>query len=250
MVASPPFAVTLVRAATLVIVLAVWQALSLSGLVYEEVVPSLTAIARATVSIVLDPTFYYDAAVTIGEIVSGYALSVVAGIAVGLLLGLQPFLRATFIPYVNALATTPKIIFLPIVMLGFGVGPASKVALGAFAGFFPIVLSTSAGVLQVDPTLVKVARSYNLTTWQTIRKVHLPAMRVPIVTGMRLGLGVAVIAVLLSEIKFSNAGLGFLAIDFYNHFEIASLYATLVIIFLLAAAVNSGMSRLESSLQR
>ena len=250
MVASPPFAVNLVRAATLVIVLAVWQAFSLSGLVYEEVVPSLTAIARATVSIVLDPTFYYDAAVTIGEIVGGYALSVVAGIAVGLLFGLQPFLRATFIPYVNALATTPKIIFLPIVMLGFGVGPASKVALGAFAGFFPVVLSTTAGVLQVDPTLVKVARSYNLTTWQTIRKVHLPAMRVPIVTGMRLGLGVTVIAVLLSEIKFSNAGLGFLAIDFYNHFEIASLYATLVIIFLLAAAVNSGMSRLESSLQR
>ena len=67
---------------------------------------------------------------------------------------------------------------------------------------------------------------------------------------MRLGLGVAVIAVLLSEIKFSNAGLGFLAIDFYNHLKIASLYATLVIIFLLAAAVNSGMSWLERSLQR
>jgi ABC-type nitrate/sulfonate/bicarbonate transport system permease component len=250
MAAARPFAVTLVRAATLVILLSAWQALALSGLVYEDVVPPLALIARAAVSILLDPTFYYDAAVTIGEVVGGYALSIVAGVAVGLLFGLQPFMRATFLPYVNALATTPKIIFLPVVMLAFGVGPASKVALGAFAGFFPIVLSTTAGVLQVDPTLVKVARSYNLTTWQTIRKVHLPAMRVPIVTGMRLGLGVAIIAVLLAEIKFSNAGLGFLAIDFYNHFEIASLYATLVIIFLLAAAVNSGMSRLERSLQR
>ena len=180
----------------------------------------------------------------------GYAVSVIAGIAVGLLFGLKPFVRTTYLPYVNALATTPKIIFLPVVMLAFGVGPASKVALGAFAGFFPVVLATTAGVLQVNPTLLKVARSYKLSTWQTITKVHLPAMRVPIVTGMRLGLGVAVIAVLLGEIKFSNAGLGFLAIGFYNHFDIASLYATLLIIFVLAALVNSAMSWLERALQR
>lgn len=250
MATSRPLAVNLVRLATLAILLGAWEALARSGLVYQDVVPPVTAIIRAAVAILLDPTFYYDAAVTIGEIVSGYALSIVAGIGVGLLFGLRPFVRTTYLPYVNALATTPKIIFLPVVMLAFGVGPASKVALGAFAGFFPVVLATTAGVLQVNPTLLKVARSYNLTTWQTITKVQLPAMRVPIVTGMRLGLGVAVIAVLLGEIKFSNAGLGFLAIGFYNHFEIASLYATLLIIFVLAALVNSAMSRLERALQR
>jgi len=247
--ARRPLGVAAVRAITLVVVLAAWEALALSGLVYQDVVPPLGPIVAAGISILLDPTFYHDAAVTIVEVLVGYVLSTLAGVAVGLFFGLLPFARAALLPYVNALATTPKIIFLPIVMLAFGIGPGSKMALGTIAGFFPVVLSTTAGLLQVDPVLVRVARSYNLSTWQVIRKVYLPAVRGPIVTGMRLGLGVTVVAVLLAEIKFSNAGLGFLAIDSYNHFRIADLYAVLIVIFLLAAAVNAGMSRLERSVQ-
>ena len=238
-------AVTLVRIVTLMVVLGAWQAFSLSGVVYQDVVPSLGPIAAAGVAVLLDPTFYWDAAVTVGEVLVGYVIATAAGIAVGVALGLLPFVRAVCLPYVNALATTPKIIFLPIVMLAFGVGPTSKMALGAVAGFFPVVLTAVVGILQVDPVLVRVARSYNLTVWQVIHKVYLPAVRGPILTGMRLGLGVTVVAVLLAEIKFSNAGLGFLAIDSYNHFRIAELYAVLIIIFLLAAAVNALMARLE-----
>jgi ABC-type nitrate/sulfonate/bicarbonate transport system permease component len=240
-----PYTVALVRIVTLVVVLGAWQAFSLSGLVYQDVVPSLGPIVVAGYHVVLDPSFYWDAAVTISEVLVGYLTSALAGIAVGIVLGLLPFVRRTFLPYVNALATTPKIIFLPIVMLAFGIGPTSKMALGAVAGFFPVVLSTAAGILLVNPVLIRVARSYNLSGWQVIRKVYLPAVRGPILTGMRLGLGVTVVAVLLAEIKFSNAGLGFLAIDSYNHFRIAELYAVLVIIFLLAAAVNALMARLE-----
>lgn len=240
-----PAAVALVRAATLVVVLGIWEAVALSGLVYADVVPPLLPIAKAAIGIIVDPTFYWDAAVTIVEVLVGYALATAVGVAVGLLLGLLPFARAAYMPYVDALATTPKIVFLPIVMLGFGIGPASKMALGALAGFFPVVLSTAAGIVQVDPVLVRVARAFNLTRRQMITKVYIPAVRGPIITGMRLGLGVTVVAVLLAEIRFSQAGLGFLAIDFYNHFDIPSLYAVLLIIFMLAAAVNGGMSRLE-----
>jgi ABC-type nitrate/sulfonate/bicarbonate transport system permease component len=240
-----PAAVALVRAATLVVVLGIWEAVALSGLVYADVVPPLVPIVKAAIAIILDPSFYYNAAVTILEIVVGYALSTAIGIAVGLLLGLLPFARKAYMPYIDALATTPKIVFLPIVMLGFGIGPASKMALGTLAGFFPVVLSTAAGVVQVDPVLVRVARAFNLTRRQMISKVYIPAVRGPIITGMRLGLGVTVVAVLLAEIRFSQAGLGFIAIDFYNHFDIPSLYAVLLIIFMLAAAVNGGMSRLE-----
>jgi ABC-type nitrate/sulfonate/bicarbonate transport system permease component len=243
-------AVALVRLITLVVVLGAWEAFSLSGVVYQDVVPALGPIASAGIAVVLDPSFYYDAAVTIVEVLVGYAIATAAGIAIGVALGLLPFVRAVLLPYVNALATTPKIIFLPIVMLAFGVGPLSKMALGAVAGFFPVVLSTAAGILQVDPVLVRVARSYNLTTWQVIRKVYLPAVRGPIITGMRLGLGTTVVAALLAEIKFSNAGLGFLAIDSYNHFRIAELYAILVIIFLLTAALNALMARVERAVSR
>jgi ABC-type nitrate/sulfonate/bicarbonate transport system permease component len=242
--------VALVRVVTVAVLLAAWQALALSGVVYQDVVPPLSPIVEAGIATVLDPGFYYDAAVTIGEIVVGSALATVVGLAAGIVLGLSPFLRAAFMPYVNALATTPKIIFLPIVMLGFGIGPPSKMALGTIAGFFPVVLSTAAGLVEVEPVLVRVGRAFHLTRWQMVAKVYLPAVRGAIVSGMRLGLGVVVIAVLLAEIKFSNAGLGFRAIDAYNHFRIAELYAVLIIIFLLAAAVNGAMSLLERSFER
>jgi ABC-type nitrate/sulfonate/bicarbonate transport system permease component len=246
----PRFGVTGVRVATLLVVLAAWEALALSGLVYADVVPPLGPILSAAGAIVTDPTFYYDAAVTISEVLVGFVTATVVGIAVGLALGLVPMARTLLLPYVNAIATTPKIIFLPIVMLAFGIGPTSKMALGAVAGIFPVVLTTTAGILEVDAVLVRVARSFNLSPWQIVSKVYLPAVRGPIVTGMRLGLGVVVVAVLLAEIKFSNAGLGFLAIDFYNHFQIADLYAVLIIIFVLSAAVNGAMSRLERSFEK
>ena len=89
---------------------------------------------------------------------------------------------------------------------------------------------------------VLVGRMYNLNTWQIVTKIYIPALVNPIVAGMRLGLGVCIIGVLLGEIKLSNAGLGFLAIDYYSMFRIPELYAVLIIIFVLAVGANSLMS--------
>jgi ABC-type nitrate/sulfonate/bicarbonate transport system permease component len=81
----------------------------------------------------------------------------VAGLVVGLLLGASKFFSRAFEPYVHYLAPTPKIVFLPVLMVMFGVGPASKLALGAISAFFPMALSIAVGVRGVDPVLLRVA---------------------------------------------------------------------------------------------
>ena len=112
---------------------------------------------------------------------------------------------SAFERYLYYLGPTPKIIFFPIMIMWFGVGPASKVAMGALSCFFPIALSAAAGMRQIDPVLIRVGRSFRVSRWQMVTKIYLPAMRAPILNGVRLGLGVAIIGTLLAETKLSNA---------------------------------------------
>jgi ABC-type nitrate/sulfonate/bicarbonate transport system permease component len=233
---------TAIRLATVVLVLVAWEALARSKLLYAGVVPPLEAIAAALVELVAGAEFYHHLWVTAFEVGLGVVIAAGAGIAAGILLGARRFLGRAVEPYLVALATTPKIIFLPIVMLMFGIGVHSKTALGALSGFFPVVLSTVAGMHEVRRVHVQVGRSFNCSALQMVRMVYLPSLTGPILTGLRLGLGVTLIGVLLAEIKISKAGLGFLANDLYSRFQVPELYALLIVIFLCAVLINEAMT--------
>jgi ABC-type nitrate/sulfonate/bicarbonate transport system permease component len=238
---GPERRVLAIRVVTVLALVFVWEALSRSGLFYKDVVPSTLLVVLAVFDLVSDPVFYRHLAVSVAEIAAGLGIAAGFGIPLGILFGAQKFLGRVVAPYVTALATTPKIVFLPIVMLLVGIGPESKTALGALSAFFPIVLSTTAGVVHVSPVHLNVGRSFNLTGWQMVQKIYLPSLVQPILTGLRLGLGVAIIGSLLGELKLSNVGVGFLAGDYYSHFRIPYLYAVLILIFALAVAANALM---------
>lgn len=233
--------VVAIRVATLVVVLAAWEALSRSGIVYGDVVPSLVAIAQAFVGMLLTAETYHHLAVTAWEVGVGFAIAAAAGVSFGLAAGSRRFLGAATDPYVDGFATAPKTIFLPILMLLFGIDMESKIALGALAGFFPIAINTAAGVRQLNPVFARVGRSFGLSRRQMATKIYLPALESWMITGMKLGFGVTIVGVLLAEIKLSNRGLGFLANNHYNNFRIAQLYALLVAIFALAALCNGAL---------
>jgi NitT/TauT family transport system permease protein len=238
--------ITLIRIVTLLALALAWEALGRSGLFYKGVLPPLTSIFAAVGMELVSPRFYRHLAVTAFEVGLGFTVASLIGVSLGLMFGVRRYLGSAADPYVAALATTPKIVFLPIVMIAVGIGIASKVAIGALSGVFPIILATAAGVRGVRPVLIRVGKAFNLSTPQMVQKIYLPALALPIVTGMRLGLGVTIIGVLLGEIKLANAGIGFLANDYYNQFRIAELYAVIAIVFVLAALANSAMSRLEA----
>jgi len=239
--------VTFVRAVLIVVLLAGWEALARSGLLFRDVVPTLPAIARALTTLVLQPAFYANLGWTVGEIALALLLGGVAGLLVGLLLGANRFLGRAFEPYLYYLGPTPKIIFFPVMIMWFGVGPASKMALGALSCFFPIALSTAAGMRQIDTVLVRVGKSFRASTAQMVTKIYLPAMREPIVNGVRLGLGVAVIATLLAETKLSNRGIGYLIIQAYSTFDMPRMYAVLIVLFALAIGANALVGRFSSN---
>ena len=247
--------VTRLRVIIIVTVLAIWEVTAASGWLLREVVPSVETIGRALAELLLRPdlkvsgtdvwmpAFYWHLYVTISEVATALLIGGTAGLAVGLALGANPFLSKAFERYLYYLGPTPKIVFFPVMIMWFGVGVESKIAMGTLSCFFPIVLSTAAGMRQIEGVLIRVGRSFRLNTWQMVTKIYLPAMREPIVNGVRLGMGVAMIGTLLAETKLSNKGIGFMIIDAYNTFDMPRMYAVLLTLFVIAIGANALVGR-------
>ena len=231
--------VTLLRATLIAIVLVVWEIIARSGWLFRDVVPTLPVIAGALLRMLTDATFYANLQVTAIEIAAALAIGGCAGVITGLLLGSNRFLSRAYEGFIYYLGPTPKIIFFPIMILWFGTGSGSKIAMGALSCFFPIAISVASGMREIPDVLIRVGRSFRASPPQMARLVYLPAMRAPIVNGVRLGLGIAIIGTLLAETKLSNRGLGYLIIQAYATFDMPRMYALLIILFVLAIGLNA-----------
>jgi len=254
--------VTMLRIAIIVVTLASWEALSASGLLYRDVVPSLLAIAKALFDLLTVPdmpvdlspfglqgtasipAIYWHLYVTFYEIAIGLLIGGLSGLVAGIALGSSRLLRQAYEPLLYYLGPCPKIIFFPVMIMWFGVGPGSKVAMGAISCFFPVALNVAGGMREIDRVLIQVGRSFRANTWQMVTKIYLPAMRHPIINGIRIGLGVCLIGTLLAETKLSNSGVGFLVIQAYSLFNMPLMYALLIVLFVIAIGANALIGKL------
>ncbi|MGE4166788.1 MAG: ABC transporter permease, partial [Xanthobacteraceae bacterium] len=157
---GPLSPVTLLRIAIVLTTLVIWEALARSGLLYQDVVPSLIAIGKALFETLMAPDYYGHLGVTAAEIATALTIGGLAGMAVGIVLGANRFMSQAFESFLYYLGPTPKIIFFPIMIMWFGVGPGSKVALGTLSSFFPVALSVAAGMRLIDKVLIRVGRSF------------------------------------------------------------------------------------------
>ena len=232
------------RVAIVATLLLAWEALAASGWLFRDVVPSLVAIGRAIARLLTHPEFYANLGVTASEIGVGLAIGGLLGLATGILLGANRFLSRAYEAFLYYLGPTPKIIFFPVMIMWFGVGTGSKIAMGALSCFFPVAISVASGMRQIDLVLIRVGRSFRATTWQMVSKIYFPAMRSPVVNGLRLGMGVAIIGTLLAETKLSNRGIGYLIIQAYSTFDMPRMYALLIVLFVLSIGANAFVGRL------
>jgi NitT/TauT family transport system permease protein len=236
--------VTALRIAIIVAVLVGWEALAASGLLYRDVVPSLGAIGKALFATLREPTFYFHLGTTAYEIGIAMLIGGLSGLGVGIVLGASRLMSRAYEAYLYYLGPCPKIIFFPVMIMWFGVGPGSKVAMGAISCFFPVALNAAGGMREIDKVLIRVGKSFRANIWQMVTKIYLPAMRHPMINGVRLGLGVALIGTLLAETKLSNRGIGFLVIQAYSIFNMPQMYALLIILFVIAIGANALIGRL------
>jgi ABC-type nitrate/sulfonate/bicarbonate transport system permease component len=182
---------------------------------------------------------------TFWELAVAFALSVVIGLVIGLAVGLQPFARKSFMPIILLLYGTPQVTILPLFILYFGIGSASKIAFGVSHGFFPIVLAIVAGVQNIKPILLLSARSMGASRWQVLRHVIFPHTIPSFFAGMRLGMTGVLLGVLLAELYVSTAGIGYFTTLFTQNFDPTKLFGLVSVLAAMAIVLNEIVRRAE-----
>ena len=140
---------------------------------------------------------------------SASCLSAIIGAAIGLAVGLSRFAHQSFMPIILLLYGLPQITILPIFVLVFGIGVASKIAFGVSHGMFPIMIAVAAGVQKIEPVYFNSARSMGASRWHLLRYVIFPHLVPSFFTGLRLGMSGVLLGVLLAELYVSTAGIGY-----------------------------------------
>jgi ABC-type nitrate/sulfonate/bicarbonate transport system permease component len=183
--------------------------------------------------------------VTFWELGIAFVLSVAIGLAIGLAVGLAPFARKSFMPIILLLYGTPQITILPLFILYFGIGPASKIAFGISHGFFPIIVTVVAGVQNIKPILLTSARSMGASRWQILRYVVFPHMIPSFFAGMRLAMTGVLLGVLLAELYVSTAGIGYFTTLFTQTFDPTRLLGLIAVLAAMAIVLNEIVRRAE-----
>ena len=174
------------------------------------------------------------------RIALGYGIAVVAGIALGIPLGLSVTARLWAMPHIEYWRAMPPPALLPIsIVLLHSIGNEQKVAFIAFFCMFPILLNTIDGVRGIDPTLVDTARSYGLGPLERVRRIVVPAATPQIAAGMRNSLALAVIMMVLSEYFAATSGVGYVLLISKNTFQFGPMWAAILLIGLLGYLLNA-----------
>lgn len=235
-------------AAGLAAVAAIWQIAPTMGLVDDYFVPPLSEVLAAWAQLIADGTLFGHLDASLRRAVTGFVLAVAAGIPLGLAVAWYRPVYDALNPVLELFRNTAALALLPVFTLVLGIGEVSKVALIAFACFFPVLLTTASGVRTVDPALLKVARALDLPDGVTFAKVVLPAAVPTIFAGLRMAAAGSILVLIAAEMIGATSGLGYLISSSQQSFRIPEMYAGILTISLLGLGINSAMVRLEGRL--
>jgi ABC-type nitrate/sulfonate/bicarbonate transport system permease component len=227
-----------------------WYAATTYGRISPILLPNPLRVKDELVDVLWSLEFVPDLRITLLELAIAFALSSIIGITLGYLISRSRYSIRVFEPLLAGIYSVPLILFLPLYILFFGLGPASKIALGFSTSFFPIILNTIAGFGYVDRIFVSSARSMGASDYQLFRWVLLPAALPIILTGLRIGFTVALLSILGSETIASLSGLGHRIVNLAEGMDMARMFAYIAFAVAIALFLNTVTSSLEARAKR
>jgi NitT/TauT family transport system permease protein len=235
---------------SMVAFLAFWELSVSLGWVNPLFTSSPSRIVDAAIEMFADGSIFTDLAVSGHEFVVGYGLAILIGVPLGILMGWYSRVDAVLDPFVTALYATPRIALLPLVMIWFGIGIASKIAIVFLGSIFPILVSTITGVRTMNADFVKVARSFGSNDWQLFLTVALPSSVPMLLTGLRLGLAHALVGIVVGEMYGATNGIGYLIAVAGARFQTDKVMVGIIIIASLGIALTQLLRLIERRFER
>ncbi|WP_329199101.1 MULTISPECIES: ABC transporter permease [unclassified Streptomyces] len=238
----------LLRSAAIIALLVVWETAPRLGLVDATFLPPVSEVARAWWELLGDGQLAEHTRASLTRSFGGFAIAVVVAVPLGLLIGWYRPVAVLLGPLLEVFRNTAALALLPVFVLLLGIGETSKVSIVVYACVWPILLNTISAVGNADPTLVKLARSMDLSTPRLFQKVILPASVPAIFTGIRLAGAVSILVLVAAEMIGAKAGLGYLINASQFNFAIPQMYAGIVTISAIGVAFNQLLVTVERRL--
>ena len=214
--------------------LCLWEVVSRLGLIDPRFFPAPSSIGGTFYDLLFevrwDDSLVRQVLISLGRGAIGFVLGAVPAIALGVVMGLVPLVRAAVQPIVGAIFPIPKVAILPIIMLIFGIGEESKWAIIAIGVFFQVLIATATGVANIDKIYMDVGLNFRASRWNIYRKIAIPGALPTIFAGLRLGWGTALLLLVTAEMVSSDGGIGYLIWKAWQTLSVEEMYVGLVTI--------------------
>ncbi len=238
------------KTAPILAVLLIWELAPRIGLADPFVLPAFSKVIQGLIRLSLKGEMLRHIGASLERAGGGFALAIGFSIPLGIFMGWFKKLERIVNPLLELGRNTPVLALYPVFILFFGVGEVSKVAIIFWGTIWPTLLNTIGGVKNVDPLLIKSARSMGVSIITLFRKVILPAATPSILTGLRLSAATAILILVAAEMLNASAGLGFMIFYYESRYEIPEMYSGIILLSVLGVAVNYLLTTLEKHLTK
>ncbi|WP_078855609.1 ABC transporter permease [Streptomyces sp. SCSIO 75703] len=218
--------------------LLVWEILARAGAIDARFFPAPSDIFQRMIESISNGELWGHTWASLRRLFFGFWLGLVPGLLLGVVMGLSRGVRAALSPLVSGTYPIPKSALLPLILLVFGLGEMSKVVMVAIGVFYPVILNTTAGVLQIQPIYYDVAKNFGAKRLQVFRTVAVPGAMPSIMTGVELGAGLGLILIAIAEMVGAESGLGFMIWNAWQLYSVETMYVGLLVIALIGYAMS------------
>ncbi|MBM4297451.1 MAG: ABC transporter permease [Deltaproteobacteria bacterium] len=241
----------IIGTSAVIVFLLTWETIgNWAGLINPMFMSAPSLIFKAAWQLFASGEIWNDLRVSGIEFGWGYLLSVIVGVPFGIATGWYKRMAYTFDPFVNAMNATPRVALLPLVIIWLGIGILSKVGIIFLGAVFPILINARDGVKTTPYNLLTAAKSLGASEWQIFRSVVLPSTLPFIITGLRLGVGRALIGVMVGELYAATAGIGFMITVAGATFQTDKVFVGVLIFAITGMVAMEILSRLESKFDK
>ncbi|MFS0823096.1 ABC transporter permease [Bacillus sp. 1P02SD] len=216
-----------------IVLLLIWELCARMNWIDARFFPPPTKVIQVLFHLLGTGELWEHLSASLYRVLSGFAIGSIAGIILGIIMGMSRWVRAIVDPIIASLYPIPKSALVPLFLLIFGLGEASKVAIVTFGVFFLVLINTQAGVLQISKIHFDVGKNFSASRLRVFTTIALPGSLPLIITGLKLALGMGLVLVVVAEMVGAKSGIGYMIMNAWNIFAIEQMYVGLIITSIL-----------------
>ena len=227
------------------VLLGLWEIFARSQWIDTRFFPAPSNIIRHLFELASSGALWKHTVASLYRLAIGFVVGCLPAVVLGLAIGLYRPVRAAFDPLISATYPIPKSSLLPLILLIFGLGESSKIAMVAIGVFYPVVINTAAGVRQIPPIFLDVGHNFGASRFNMFRTVALPGALPLIMTGIKLGAGMGLVLIAIAEMIGAKQGLGYMIWNAWELFDVETMYVGLFVITIIGFVMNAGFDAIE-----